>query len=472
MRTWDQNRTFSIPEILRNCKQWITWGKGKRPHNAKVNDPDTWKTFTDACKEYAQNESLYGIGFVFNGNGVVGIDLDNVMVDEKLNDETANLLKEIDSYTEVSPSGKGVHCFVLGRMKGAGVKQDGIEMYDRGRYFTVTGDAMFQFNADLQNRQRLIDKYSQTKMAEPDANFDYYIKDNPEPPYGKMDALKDALGKPFLDTLNRKRKDLTDSSMSGYDLALANFAYQAEWSDQEIVDLLVWFRKKHGGKTKHVDYYRRTLVRLRSFNKQDFAKKNPESGRDLVSSTLGMDIEHIMQVGEKNAKWYIKLQSRKVPYEIGATKEFIRRATWECVVVELTGKQLAVSKKDWPKFAQLMLDVSVKQELDDAEEMAVIDDYIDEYLESRQNSPCSEEDEDEFTLAYIDRKPFLDKDGELNFTAGSLHRWILVEHGFNYGQAALATRLKAIGYLSKQVARRVEGRVIKRRYWRRIHTES
>ena len=50
-------------------------------------------------------------------------------------------MKRFDSYTEVSPSGTGLHIFCLGELPGKGVKRPQAEMYDRGRYFTVTGDS-------------------------------------------------------------------------------------------------------------------------------------------------------------------------------------------------------------------------------------------------------------------------------------------------------------------------------------------
>ena len=49
-------------------------------------------------------------------------------------------MAELDSYTEASPSGTGVHVLVFGELPpGGGNKKGQVEMYGSGRYFTCTG---------------------------------------------------------------------------------------------------------------------------------------------------------------------------------------------------------------------------------------------------------------------------------------------------------------------------------------------
>lgn len=69
-----------------------------------------------------------------------GIDLDDCFVEGKLQDRARQLLSAVDSYAERSPSGKGLHILGLGDV--GTTKKDGLEIYSRGRYFTVTGDAL------------------------------------------------------------------------------------------------------------------------------------------------------------------------------------------------------------------------------------------------------------------------------------------------------------------------------------------
>lgn len=472
MRTWDQNRTFNIPQELRSTNQWVCWAGGARKipvtatgKNASVSDPSTWLSFEQACEAYSKDENICGIGFVFNGNGITGIDIDNVVKDGVISPETTKLLDSIDSYTEYSPSGNGIHCFIRGNIpSGRGMKNDQIEMYDRGRYFTVTGDIAPQYPVKINHNQQFITAHTSDRAegAVRCAVGDFLVKHNPSPPQGKMDALREALGRIFDNTLNRRRKDLADQSLSGYDMALANYAKQADFSDQETVDLLVWFRKKHNGKQKHIDYYTRTLLKVNTYN-------NPTEGdnTEFIKNALNdIPITKILQVGESNPLWYLIGDKT---YEIGNTEAFTAYATWKSLVINISGKQINVTKKEWPKFLDIMLSITEKVELTESEVMEVIDTHIEEYIESRQNTPC-EEDSEEFQLSFLSRKPFIDKNQNMNITITGIHKWILTEHGINYGTQELASRLKAKGYHAKQISRRSDGARTTRRYWGLLYT--
>ena len=148
---------------LRQLQQWVAYrlmwnvGKGRydklpvNPHdgsNAKANDARTWGTF-DEARRYALENGLMGnaggIGFEF-ANGYAGIDLDDVILaGDMLKPFAEDVVRMIESYTEYSPSGKGLH--ILFKLNeplselGTHRRNDelGIEMYDSGRFFTVTG---------------------------------------------------------------------------------------------------------------------------------------------------------------------------------------------------------------------------------------------------------------------------------------------------------------------------------------------
>lgn len=138
----------NIPDELKKFDHWVNWNDHKIPINprtnlpAKTNDPNTWSDFKTA-KENALKNQL-GIGFVFTKDmGMVGIDLDHVLEDGKIiNTEIQDFIEAFDSYTEISPSGKGLHILVKSTFLKDIHKNSGlhIEIYDEGRYFTVTGN--------------------------------------------------------------------------------------------------------------------------------------------------------------------------------------------------------------------------------------------------------------------------------------------------------------------------------------------
>jgi hypothetical protein len=109
---------------------------------AAVNDPRTWAPFAEAYAAYL-NKQAFGIGIVFDGSDhLVGIDLDHCRAAGTgvLAPWARAIVERFRSYTEASPSGTGLHIFVRGTLPPHGRKHGPIEVYDRGKYFTVTGD--------------------------------------------------------------------------------------------------------------------------------------------------------------------------------------------------------------------------------------------------------------------------------------------------------------------------------------------
>lgn len=150
----------SIPYALRNRKQFIVWtwkfdaktGKATKvplkpwdiKKGASSSDSSHWATFDKCCdviNKYGEKYNLAGIGIMF-GKGLMGIDFDHCIKNGVCEEEKAAFVDRLDSYTEVSPSGDGLHILVFGKLpKGCKNRNDeaGVEMYDSGRFFTLTG---------------------------------------------------------------------------------------------------------------------------------------------------------------------------------------------------------------------------------------------------------------------------------------------------------------------------------------------
>ncbi len=148
-------RVELIPDELRRIPQWVVWrpdlreGKwtkvpydAKRPRKrAKSTDPKSWTSIEKAVEHHSQNTTS-GIGFVFTAEDpYVGVDLDKCRDPNSgvIDDRARKIISQLDSYTEVSPSGTGVKIYVRGKLPGTRHRTGNVEMYEKSRYFVVTG---------------------------------------------------------------------------------------------------------------------------------------------------------------------------------------------------------------------------------------------------------------------------------------------------------------------------------------------
>lgn len=140
---------LNIPVELRNIPNWIVWKfenldqpkPTKVPYDAKtgklasVSRSETWSTFEQAV---AAAPYCSGIGFVLTSDaGFCCIDLD-ATEDPELQAKQQAIETAFNSYSEISPSGKGLHIWLKGTVP-SGRRRGPIEVYSTGRYMTMTG---------------------------------------------------------------------------------------------------------------------------------------------------------------------------------------------------------------------------------------------------------------------------------------------------------------------------------------------
>lgn len=140
-------------------------------YGAKSTDKTNWGTFEQAKAAIGkkaktkniQGKECNGIGFVLSAP-FCGIDIDHCINPQtgEITAEALDIIQTMESYTEISPSGTGVHIFY---------KNDGnthkewhkkkpidevqhLEMYQCDRYFTVTGKIYRNYNTLCERSER------------------------------------------------------------------------------------------------------------------------------------------------------------------------------------------------------------------------------------------------------------------------------------------------------------------------------
>jgi len=164
------------PASIKELNQWVGYMLVDNPDKPKPdkipvnpqkltgamsNNPATWSDYKTARECVGKQATVYqkrktgnemvtgtvsGIGIMF-ANRLCGIDIDGCLIDGKLSENAADIINTMQSYTEVSPSGTGVHILFWGEIEDNPSlykknPTNGIEIYQTGRFFTVTGNVM------------------------------------------------------------------------------------------------------------------------------------------------------------------------------------------------------------------------------------------------------------------------------------------------------------------------------------------
>lgn len=150
----------SIPELLKSTPHWVLWKRnkdGKKPpysgltgKAADITESGVGVTFEQALQKLKQSGRFDGVGYILTGDGLVGIDLDDCLQDERVAADAYEFLLSLGcKYVEYSPSGNGLHGLgfsdsviapAIGQFKSAKV-----EIYASNRYLTVTGQLVAGF---------------------------------------------------------------------------------------------------------------------------------------------------------------------------------------------------------------------------------------------------------------------------------------------------------------------------------------
>jgi len=190
----------NIPLALRLESNWVLWKMAGRPGGltkkpfqvsgepAKANDPTTWTEFATVVQRFEAG-GYDGIGYEFaKGGRFCGIDLDGCR-DPKtgaVSQWAREIILDLDSYAEVSPTKTGVKIFVVGKSPNETGKKKpltfekvcsklpAIEVYDHGRFFAVTG---WRLKGPLEPQERqqqlttLVNRFWPDEPAKPAADY-------------------------------------------------------------------------------------------------------------------------------------------------------------------------------------------------------------------------------------------------------------------------------------------------------------
>ncbi len=173
------------PDVTSRCR-WVGWrwwhdaqkDKWTKPPYqpdgatlARTDSPQSWKRFADILASY-RTSRLDGVGFVIASgentkpptepHGITAVDLDHCVdrISKIISPWALEIIEDLQSYTELSPSGEGIRILLYGQMpNGDGKRKNGnVEIFSRVGYVTLTGQRLENFCAAIESRQAQLNR--------------------------------------------------------------------------------------------------------------------------------------------------------------------------------------------------------------------------------------------------------------------------------------------------------------------------
>ena len=353
----------AIPQELINRDQWVLWRletrnkkQTKIPYqinglNADSTNFNTWTTYDNAVN--ALDSGKYsGIGYVLTSDDpYTVIDLDDCIIDGKVKPEAMELIEKLDSYTEYSQSGKGLHIFIRGKKPGNRSKnaEKNIELYDNKRFIVMTGNHVEGTPKGIKDRQVSLDYI-----------YDQYFSVSTENKQQEIGLIKDLKPSPDMDdqeilsiAFNAANGDVIkrlydgDTSMhnndhSGADQALCNhlvFYTQKPEQIDRIFRGSKLYRDKWDSKRGNTTYGMITINEAINKLKNTYQKKNDFQSESIIIpepfKVIDESLYSIKKAKNENENDQTIFVSRHVPI---LTKEF-HNVERPQLLYEITWKQ-------------------------------------------------------------------------------------------------------------------------------------
>jgi hypothetical protein len=415
--------TFTAPAELATRPQWVAWriedridAKGevkptKVPYNARTGkraastDPSTWAAF-EVAVAFAEHERMGGIGFVVtNDDPYVGVDLDHCRDDDTgaIEEWAAVIAMQLDSYTEISPSGTGLRIFVRGELPPFGKRKGHVEMYQHARFLTVTGNHLEGSPEAIEDRcSELLELHHSVFGAPPEARQNGHVAARLPLALADADVLKKARGatngEKFWALWNGDWSGSYDSQ-SEADLALVSYLAFYTGPDEARLDQLFrasglvrdkWDRPDYRGSTiskaldgrtefygngslalaprlsvnglvhasaGEVDPETGEVVKPRLIiSLAEMVKGAPESDRQLVEGMLWAGLLHWLYSGPGSGKTMLALA---MGMHIAAGKPFLGRAVEQGTVLLVEEDSPRTVMRDYVELLAAIYDIDL-----------------------------------------------------------------------------------------------------------------
>ena len=288
------------------------------------------------------------------------------------------------------------------------------------------------------------------------------LREDLQPPAEKLVAMLN-LAPQFAQTWRRERREFP--SQSEYDLSLASMAARADWTDEEIVALIVSHRRG-GGEPLRLDrpkYYTGLIGKARAGTLSEDAhdrinervesvtqgETTPEDERDGfltdISALLGFRVRRILKFVTDPPQYRLVLESGTI--HLGGVESILNSSKFRAAIAAVSGTLIQrFNGTRWDPVAQAIL--QAVEELDlgaDSSAEGLVGEWLGDYL--AQHRPVEDRNE-----AIPIRMPFFDPEGLAAFFLPEFKTWLKFHRDETLGRRQIATLLRSAGVVPKTVA--------------------
>lgn len=234
-----ESKYNNIPKVLKDLSIWLCYNdadttnpKAPRDLEGKLHSINGRLFTFNQCLDSIKKGINSGLGIVLKNNGIVCIDYDKVIksfeynskygftkaefIDEKTESRIIRDLNLLDSYTEISPSGKGIHIYLIANASiDINTNKNDIEIYTN-KFIRVSGNLFNEF---------LYNDLQEDKTAELEQIISLYGLDN------SKNVIRN-------NVISKKRDTIYT------DIILKKFKYSNGYNNKEILESM--FNSKKG----------------------------------------------------------------------------------------------------------------------------------------------------------------------------------------------------------------------------------
>ena len=278
--------------------------------------------------------------------------------------------------------------------------------YYQGNHYPVSVlvDRLQFLIKDVLKDKATVPKIKSIHLIKTQATDGIVLDSEAEPPKNKLEALLEIDPK-FKATWERNRKDFRDQSPSAYDMSLANFARIAGWSQQEGINLMIAFRRKHKLPQKlRTDYYRHTWqiaeealakqegleelggvvtdARDRQLQGKSIGPDLIKQAKETLSRLLKIRIKRILRYLLDPVEYRLELEDGR-SIHLGAVENLIEQSRFRRKIADVMSYLLPGFKAaEWHTIGQALLNISVDEKVgDDVSTLGIIESWIVSYLD-------------------------------------------------------------------------------------------